>query len=68
MLAKEDEMTTPTSNHDDESGAPDRPCATCGHPGHAHLVREVEVPGRVIQETHCTECDAACEFVPAPDE
>lgn len=61
-------MMTPPSNRDDERGAPDRPCANCGHPGHVHLVREVEIPGRVIRETHCSECDAVCEFVPEPDD
>lgn len=60
-------MTNPQPDADDERGAPDRACATCGHPGHSHLVREVEVPGNTIRETYCSECSALCEFVPEPN-
>lgn len=60
-------MTTEPPEIEDESGAPDRPCANCGHPGHQHLVRDVELPGRTVRETFCSECGALCEFVPEPN-
>ena len=50
----------------EESGAPDRPCATCGHEGHAHILREVEAAGVTVRETYCEECEAPCEFIPDP--
>jgi len=53
---------------EDERGAADRACANCGHPGHDHLVREVQVPGNTIRETYCSTCGAICEFVPEPDD
>jgi hypothetical protein len=52
---------------DDERGAPDRPCANCGHAGHDHVVREIEVPGNTVRETYCEECVAICQFVPESD-
>ncbi len=54
--------------HELEEGAPDRPCATCGHDGRLHLVREAEEPGRTIRETVCEACDVPCEFLPLPEE
>ncbi|MFA7250262.1 MAG: hypothetical protein WC273_11610 [Dehalococcoidia bacterium] len=59
-------MTTEPPEIEDE-GAPDRACANCGHPGHQHLVRDAELPGRTVRETFCVECGALCEFVPEPN-
>jgi hypothetical protein len=59
-------LTSP-QDLDVETGAPDRACATCGHSGHEHLVREVEVPGNTVRETYCSACAALCEFVPEQD-
>jgi len=52
----------------DEGGAPDRACATCGHDGRQHIVREIEVAGNTVRETYCEACDRVCTFIPAPDE
>jgi len=60
-------MTSPPEI-EDERGAPDRACAKCGHPGHEHLVREVEVPGNTVRETYCSTCTVICQFVPEPDD
>lgn len=51
-----------------EGGAPDRPCATCGHDGSQHLVREAELPGATARETYCEGCGTTCEFVPDPED
>jgi hypothetical protein len=59
-------MTTEPPEIEDE-GAPDRACANCGHPGHQHIVRDAELPGRTVRETFCSECGALCEFVPEPN-
>jgi len=53
---------------EDARGAPDRACAQCGHPGHEHLVREVDVPGNTIREIYCSTCGAICTFVPESDQ
>lgn len=51
----------------DDGGGPDRSCATCGHDGRSHILREIEVSGDTIRETYCEECGAACEFIPGPE-
>ncbi len=57
-------MNIPEPDPADDRGAPDTPCATCGHEGHAHVLRETEVAGNTIRETFCEECNAMCEYVP----
>lgn len=52
----------------DEGGAPDTSCATCGHTGEDHVVRDIEVAGDTKHETFCEACDAPCEFLPAPEQ
>jgi MinD superfamily P-loop ATPase len=51
----------------DEGGGPDNPCATCGHAGRAHIVREIEEAGKTVRETYCEGCGALCEFVPVTE-
>lgn len=51
----------------DEGGGPDNPCATCGHDGRAHIVREVEDAGKTVRETYCEGCSALCDFVPVTE-
>lgn len=48
-------------------GAPDAACASCGHGGEDHVVRDIEVAGDTKRETFCEGCDALCEFLPAPE-
>ena len=43
----------------------DQPCATCGHSGQLHVLREVEVPGNTVRETYCEGCTSFCAFLPA---
>ncbi len=50
-----------------EEGAPDVPCAACGHDGHRHRLREFELSGTTVRDTFCEDCDAPCEYVPRPD-
>lgn len=59
---------TPDQNSiDDLRGAPDRACATCGHMGEDHHVREIEEPGSTIQDTFCVACKTACAYIPEPE-
>ena len=51
----------------DDDSASDRPCGRCGHEGHQHLLREIEVAGNTVRETYCEACEALCEYVPAPE-
>lgn len=51
-----------------DDGAPDAPCSRCGHEGHRHLVREIEDAGTTVRETYCEDCEALCEFIPAPEQ
>ena len=51
----------------EESGAADLPCATCGHTGHEHVVRDIEVAGNTLHETFCEGCDAPCEYRPTSE-
>ncbi|MGE3961995.1 MAG: hypothetical protein AB7F65_09970 [Dehalococcoidia bacterium] len=62
-------MTTDDAGFDEavETGAPDAPCAKCGHDGARHRLREVELPGATMHDTYCEDCEAPCEFVPRQD-
>ncbi len=51
----------------DEGGAPDSPCATCGHGSDDHVMRDIEVAGNTPHETFCEGCDAPCDYVPTPE-
>lgn len=51
----------------DEGGAPDLVCATCGHGGDDHVVRDIEVAGNTIRQAFCEGCDAACDYIPRPE-
>ncbi len=50
-----------------EDGGAALPCATYGHTGDEHVVRDIEVAGNTLHETFCEGCDAHCEFFPAPE-
>lgn len=52
---------------DREDSGIDVPCLTCGHSGHEHVVRDVEVAGDTRRETFCEGCDRACEYVRRPE-
>lgn len=56
-----------TTTPEIEDGIADLPCATCGHAGIEHVERDIEVAGDTKRETFCEGCDAACEYVPAPE-
>lgn len=51
-----------------DQGAPDRPCATCGHDSILHALRETELAGNTVRETYCEGCGSPCDYFPAPEE
>lgn len=57
-------MTTDTDLGSDDSGAPDRACALCGHAESDHEERDTELAGYTVRRFFCLGCDDWCEFEP----